>query len=67
MRIRVDRDLCTGHALCVEQGPDLFVLDELGFNVTEERDVPTGQHEQARRGAQACPEGAISVEDDTKA
>jgi ferredoxin len=63
MRIRVDAGLCTGHAMCVQQGPDVFVLDELGYNTTESHDVAPEYEEQARRGAMACPEGAITVED----
>ena len=63
MRIRVDPDLCTGHALCYQQGPDVFVLDELGYNVTAETEVAAEHQEQARRGAEACPEAAIAIEE----
>ena len=45
------------------RGPDVFVLDELGFNVTEPGEVPLEKEEQARRGAAACPEQAITVEE----
>ena len=62
--MRVDTQLCTGHALCHLQGPDVYVLNELGFNVTDRIDVPQELWEQARRGALACPEGAIVIEDD---
>ncbi len=64
MRVRVETQLCTGHALCHLQGPDVYVLNELGFNETERIDVPPELWEQARRGALACPEGAIVIEDD---
>jgi ferredoxin len=64
MRIRVDTELCTGHALCHLQGPDVYVLNDLGFNETEHIDVPPDLWDQARRGALACPEGAIVVEED---
>lgn len=63
MRIRVDTELCTGHALCAGQGPDVYVLDELGYNRTEADDVPQELWEQARRGALCCPEGAITIEE----
>jgi ferredoxin len=46
------------------QGPDVYVLNELGFNETDRIDVPEELWEQARRGALACPEGAIVVEED---
>jgi len=63
MQIRVDRELCTGHALCHDQAPELFVLDELGFNTTETQVVPPELWQQARRGALACPECAITIEE----
>ncbi len=63
MRIRVDVAACTGHAVCRREGPDVFVLDELGFNVTEPGEVPPEKEGQARRGAAACPEQAITVEE----
>jgi len=63
MRIRVDTAACTGHALCHGEGPDVFVLDQLGFNVTESGEVPSAYEEQARRGAEACPEQAIALEE----
>jgi ferredoxin len=64
VRIRVDTQLCTGHALCHLQGPDVYVLNDLGFNETDRTDVPPHLWEQARRGALACPEGAIEVEEE---
>ena len=30
MRIRVDQERCSGHALCQHHGPDVYVLDDLG-------------------------------------
>jgi ferredoxin len=50
--------------LCHLQGPDVYVLNDLGFNETDRTDVPEELWEQARRGALACPEGAIVVEED---
>jgi len=64
MRIRVETHLCTGHALCQVQGPEVYVLNELGFNETDSANLPEELWEQARRGALACPEGAIVVEED---
>jgi len=63
VRISVDSELCTGHAMCKAAAPDVYVLDELGFNVTPAGPVPTELVEQARRGALSCPESAITVED----
>ncbi|HZP29757.1 MAG TPA: ferredoxin [Acidimicrobiia bacterium] len=63
MRVRVDTDLCTGHALCAAQAPDVYVLDELGYNCTGTAEVPPELEDRARRGALCCPEGAITIED----
>jgi ferredoxin len=63
MRIRVDQQRCSGHALCHHQGPDVYVLDELGYNRTDLDDVAPELREQARRGALACPEQAITIEE----
>jgi ferredoxin len=64
MRVRVDKARCTGHALCNFHGPDVYTLDEVGFCSITTLDVPAGLEEQARRGAEGCPERAISIEMD---
>lgn len=63
MRIIVDTDACTGHALCFANAPDVYVLDDLGYNVTPPGEVPPALEEQARRGALSCPEQAITIEE----
>jgi ferredoxin len=62
MRIRVDKDLCTGHARCAAVAPVLYVLDDVGYSAVDELEVPTGMEDVAHRGADACPERAISLE-----
>jgi ferredoxin len=64
MRVRVDVDKCQGHARCAALAPDVYVLDELGYNVTPLTEVPPEHEDAARRGAMACPELAITVEED---
>jgi ferredoxin len=66
MRIQVDTERCTGHALCATYAPDVFVLDDLGFNRTPSTDVAPDLADQARRGASACPEQAITIEEDPR-
>ena len=63
MKVSVDREKCTGHALCQAAGPGVYVLDELGFNVTPAGEVPAELAERARRGAMSCPESAITIEE----
>lgn len=64
MRIRVDRALCMGHAMCHAQSEELFPLDELGYIAVDEVEVPSGLEDAAIRGCEACPERALThVED----
>ncbi|MGW6690263.1 ferredoxin [Streptomyces sp. NPDC054961] len=61
MRISVDRERCQGHSMCVVLAPDVYVVTDEGFNEQGEFDVVPGQEDQARRGAGACPERAVTV------
>jgi ferredoxin len=64
MKIRIDKAACVGNARCAAVAPELFPLDENGYILVEEIDVPPGQEQLARRGAGACPERIILIEDD---
>ena len=59
MRIVVRRDLCCAAQLCVAAAPDLFRLDELGYNDSDGHEVPEGREHEAREAARVCPENAI--------
>jgi len=61
MRIFVDAKRCQGDARCFAEGPDVYVLDDLGYNGTDIADVPAPLMEQARRGQLACPESAVTI------
>jgi ferredoxin len=43
--------------------PDVFQLDEHGYNMMDGKTVPPGREEEARIGASACPETAISFDE----
>ena len=63
MRIRVDRSKCSGHALCAATAPELYTLDDDGYSNVAELDVPPGMEDLARRGMEACPELAVTLEE----
>jgi len=63
VKIRINKAACVGHARCAAVAPELFVLDEAGYIAQEEIDVPPGKEAIARRGARACPERIITVEE----
>ncbi|KAA9163670.1 ferredoxin [Amycolatopsis acidicola] len=62
MKVRVDTAKCSGHARCAAAAPDLFELDEDGYALPLDGEVPAGQEEDAREGAMSCPEQAITIE-----
>lgn len=64
VRIEFDSTRCAGHALCAAEGPDVYHLDDAGYCIRPERHVAPGLIDQAYRGADACPEQAITVIED---
>jgi ferredoxin len=62
MRIKVKKDLCCGAQLCMRAAPGIYRLDALGYNNSEGALVPQEKQPLAERGARACPESAISFE-----
>jgi ferredoxin len=62
VKVRVDPDLCQGHAVCFMTSPDLFHLrDDDGHAYVDSEDVPPEMEDAAQLGADSCPERAISV------
>ena len=61
VRILVEKGRCQGHGRCAAVAPDLFVLDDLGYLAVTEVEVADDKATTARRGAQACPERAITI------
>ncbi len=64
MKIRIDKSACVGNARCAAIAPQLFPLNDDGYIAVEKVDVPPGMEELARRGARACPEKIIVIEED---
>jgi ferredoxin len=65
MKIRIDPDLCAGHARCWETAPALLVDDEDGRGAVRHPDlpVPPELQDQARKAASVCPERAVILSD----
>ena len=65
MRIIVDRDLCQGHAMCVLEDPDVFVISRGDDQVTLLNETPDESHRAGVANAvRFCPTGALSVEEE---
>ena len=62
MKVRVDPDLCVGHGRCYVLAPDVFGADDFGHCEILVDEVDGALAEQARVGAENCPERAITVE-----
>jgi ferredoxin len=61
MRVTVDRKRCQGHALCATLCPSLFHLDDLGYSIPIEDEVPAKLEADARMAVANCPEDAIAI------
>jgi len=61
MKVTVNTAACTGHARCNAAAPEVYELDDNGFCALTVLDVAPELEDAAARGAEACPERAISV------
>jgi ferredoxin len=65
VKLVVDRDLCQGHAMCVLEDPDVFVVPRGADQVTLLDDNPDESHREGVENAiRFCPTAALSVEED---
>lgn len=66
MKVRIDLELCTGHGRCAHYGPEVYRLDDDGYNADRGTtiEVPVGLEDQAKLGMKSCPERAITLVDD---
>jgi ferredoxin len=67
MRVKVDLELCQGHALCQEEAPEVFrVLERPGqydqVSLLDER-PPEKLRAKVEAAARHCPNRVIRVED----
>jgi ferredoxin len=62
MKVKVDRDLCTGVSNCVAIAPTVFKVDK--HNKVVLLDPGSVDDSVLMDAAEACPENAIIIEDD---
>lgn len=62
VRIRIDRDLCVGAALCVAIVPRVFKIDEEGKAIVLTDEIDSS--DRVARAAEECPASAIVYDDD---
>ena len=68
MRVKVDLELCQGHALCQEEAPEVFrvierpgAYDQVSLRVERPPEALRGKVESAVRH---CPNRVIRIEED---
>ena len=59
MKLRVNPIACEGHSLCAELLPELVSLDDWGFPVVTDEEVPRRLEQHAKRAVAACPTLAL--------
>ena len=64
VKIHIEKAKCVGNARCAAIAPGLYALDDDGYIASEGFVVPAGEEALARRGARACPERIIHVQDE---
>jgi ferredoxin len=61
MRIVVDRDRCTGQAMCESIAPDIFQVTDDGQVEVQVAVVPDGRVSQAEWAVSCCPNQALEL------
>lgn len=65
MKIEIDAQLCSGHGRCFILAPEVYRLDDDGYNADRGQiiDIPLGKEDAADLGLRNCPEAAIKAID----
>jgi ferredoxin len=66
MKVWIDRDLCTGDAICADEVPDVFEMDDEGLAfVKPGMEMLTDENliAEAKRMSEECPGACIFVEE----
>jgi ferredoxin len=67
MKITVAHGRCQGHAMCHNAAPDLFELDDYGYNRMAPFTVAEADQARTMRAIRMCPERAITIVRDPEA
>jgi ferredoxin len=61
LRLELDPIRCEAYGHCAELLPELVELDEWGYPIVAEGNVPAGLEPAARRAAATCPRLALAL------
>jgi ferredoxin len=65
-RLLVHPIACDGRGLCAEILPELITLDDWGFPIIRDGDVPGRLVAEAREAVRVCPKLALKLESSSK-
>jgi ferredoxin len=65
VRIRVNPITCEAHGLCAELLPELIRLDDWGYPIIDDSEVPRNLVGLARHAVDACPTLALLLEEES--
>jgi ferredoxin len=61
-RLRVNPITCEGHGLCAELLPELIRLDDWGYPIIDDGEIPPALVPLAKRAVRACPTLALRLQ-----
>jgi ferredoxin len=61
-RLRVDPIACDGRGLCAEVLPELITLDDWGYPIVSEGDIPLDLRHVAQEAIRLCPRLALELQ-----
>jgi ferredoxin len=61
MRLKVNPITCEAHGMCAEILPERIALDDWGYPIVDEAQLPRELTALAKRAAEACPTFALLV------
>jgi len=67
LRLRVNPIACEAHGLCAELLPELIRLDDWGYPIIDQPEVPESLLGLARRAVDVCPTLALLIERSSEA
>jgi len=63
MKIHVDYDLCEANAICMEQAPEVFKVDEKDELHILQEEPADALREKVEAAVRLCPRQALSLDD----
>jgi ferredoxin len=61
-RLRINPIACDGRSLCAEVLPEMITLDDWGFPIIRDADVPPGLLDEAAEAVRLCPRLALRLD-----